>query len=301
MSNTLGASVEWLESAWTRREARICRSALLVLTLLLGVALIELSNRVDLPWPLDSLPSVHTSAISWAIGLLLLFELVEMAFAMSKSVASSVARHLQLYALVLLRDAFLKLQEFPEPIRVNSENLGYVGVMASDAFAAVLLFIASIVFQRLHRRVPITSDPSASRRFKSLKGIVVGGLLATVAGLVVYRLISFVVEVPTAPLLESYFTVLVFADVLLAFMSLAFADHPAIVFRNFGFAFAAILLRLAVTAPEYIRPMLGIGGAVTAIVITLAYRSAVRSETASENEDAKKDTAGPGVDPGSGP
>ncbi|MEM6732494.1 MAG: hypothetical protein AAF658_13125 [Myxococcota bacterium] len=265
---------------------------MLVLTLVLGVVFVEISHWVELPAPLNDLPYVHTSAISWAIGLLLLFELVEMAFAMSKSVASSVARHLQLYALVLLRDAFLKLQEFPEPIHVDLSNLAYVGVMASDAFAAVLLFVASIVFQRLHRRVPIASDPSASRRFKSLKGFVVGGLLLTIVGLVVYRLVSFFVEVPETSVLESYFTVLVFADVLLAFMSLAFADHPAIVFRNFGFAFAAILLRLAVTSPEYIRPMLGVGGAVTAIAITLSYRFAVRSET-DDDADGEEDVAGP--------
>jgi hypothetical protein len=263
--------VDSLERAWDRRGVRRVRSASLVLVLAGGVALIEAGRWL---WPESGplwLPKVHLAAISWSISLLLLFELVETAFTISKSVASSVARLLQLFALVLLRDAFSKLAVFPEPIVVRVEDLSTIAIMASDAAGGIVLIVAAAVFTRLQRHTPITADVGGGELFGAIKRIVVILLLGVLVGLCVLRIGGLMGVAGVYPAIDTYLTILVFVDVLLAFISLAFTTNPAIVFRNFGFAFAAILLRLAVASPELVRPVLAVAGALTALAITIAY------------------------------
>lgn len=274
MSNPDRSIAEKLEQLWDRRRARLARAVILIAVLVGGVILIEVARWVGGSFA-AALPKVHLAAITWAITVLLFFEFVEMAFAMSNSVASSVARHLQLYALVLLRDAFLKLESFPEPIEVTLENLHYIGIMTSDAGAGILLFAIAVLFERMQPHVPLTSHGPSLRSFRFMKQMIVLPLLATIAGLCVYSGISMLGMGPRISVVDTYFTVLIFVDMLLAFASLAFADRPAIVFRNFGFAFAAILLRLALASPEFIRPGLGLAGGLTAIAIAAVYNLAL--------------------------
>ena len=289
MINTIARQTESLERAWDQDFCRRFRSASLVAVLIGGVVIIEMGR---LFWADDRpewMPVVHLAAITWAISLLLIYELVEMAFAMSKSVARSVARFLQLYALVLLRDAFLKLESFPEPIAVTVADLPKIAIMVSDAAGGLLLFVAAAVFSKLQKHNPITSQPEGGRRFRAIKRVIVAFLLVVLLLLCVVWLASSLGLVNGPPLLDTFFTVLVFVDVLLAFISLAFTTNPAIVFRNFGFAFAAILLRFAVASPEFIRPAMALAGAVTAIAMTVAYNLATVEESGSPEPSIGKE------------
>lgn len=277
MLDLINRFVDDLEERWHRRRFRHLRAASLVVVLVGGVCLIEAARLTpEFGWP-DWTKRVHLAAISWSIGLLLIFELVEMAFAISRSVATSVARYLQLYALVLIRDAFLKLEVFPEPIEVFDEQLEYVFIMGSDAAGGILLFLAAAIFARMQRHTPITDMLRGRKLFGAIKRVLVLLLLVSLAGLCAWRVLSFFGIGDAPPVLDTYFTVLVFVDILLAFVSLALTSNPAIVFRNFGFAFCAILLRLSVAAEVYIRPCLGVAAGITAIAITAAYNFAIET------------------------
>lgn len=293
MTRAIDSFVVKLEERWTRRVTRKFRAVALIATLLGGIVLIE-ANRLTgfaerVPFLPENLPTVHLAAVSWAIYLLLIFEFVEMAFAMSNSVAASVGRHLQLYSLVLLRDAFLKLSEFPEPINVATDDLHTIAVMTSDAGAAIVLFLAATMFTQMQRHAPITRHAPSMGEFKMFKNGIVLLLLSTLAGLCSYRVASLFIDLPTLGVIDVFFTVLVFVDVLLAFASIAVADNPAIVFRNFGFAFAAILLRLALASPDFIRPGLGVAGAVVAIAVTLVYNLDLRAHKELKEDEVEPD------------
>ncbi len=249
-----------------------------MIVLLGGVVLVEVFRLLGDEHRPGWMPRVHLAAISWAIGLLLLYELVDMAFAISKSVARGVTRYLQLYALVLLRDAFLKLDAFPEPIRIGPDELGAIGIMTADAAGGIALFITAGLFARMQRHTPITVDAAGGQTFIRCKNVISLGLLGTLLLLCGARLIGVFTAFEALPILETYFTVLVFVDVLLAFISLAFTTNPAIVFRNFGFAFAAILLRFSLASPGYIRPSIAIVGGLVAIVVTFAYNIATEAD-----------------------
>ncbi len=288
------AIIEWagdvtdrFEVAWESRPGRLVRSVVLVAVLLGGVALIELRRLDVLPSRFAGLPTNHLHAIAWTVTVLLVFEVVEMLLALGRSVADSVGRHLQLYALVLLRDAFLMLARLPEPIVVSTDQFGTVAAMGADAAGAVLLFLTAACFGRLQRHRPIVQDQDGVRRFRDLKKLVALVMLGVLTVLCVQDLRALVSGEPRLELLEVLFTVLVFVDVLLALISIAFTDVPAVIFRNFGFAFAAIVLRLAVAAPEFIRPGLGVIGGLVAIAVTVTYNvaSGPPSEPAGRSPD----------------
>lgn len=246
------------------------RSIALGTTLLGGVALIELRRLGLVPTAWDALPTVHLVAIAWTVTVLLVFEIVEMILALGRSFSETVARHLQVYSLVLLRDAFAELSHFPEPVAVALEDLHALGVMGADAAGAIALFAAAVWFRRLQRHAPITADASAVDTFRAIKKSIAFVMLLVFAALLggdvamAFRGRSF----------DLLFTVLIFVDVLLAIVSLGFTDMRAIIFRNFGFAFAAILLRLAIASPEFIRPALGVAAAIVAIAVTFAFNFA---------------------------
>lgn len=194
-----------------------------------------------------------------------------MILSLGRSFAETVGRHLQLYSLVLLRDAFKELSHFPEPVAVTSDDYHTLAVMGSDAVGAVLLFACATLFSRLQRHNPITSDRALITRFRSIKKAIALTLLLIFAGLGVRDLVGVFVGDGGHRMFDAFFTVLIFADVLLAIVSLGFTEVQAIIFRNFGFAFAAIVLRLAIASPEFVRPSLGLAGGIVAIAVTLTF------------------------------
>ncbi|MEL6397295.1 MAG: hypothetical protein AAFQ71_15030 [Planctomycetota bacterium] len=271
---------ESFEAVWLSRRARFARAGTLIGVLLGGILLIELNRRGVSPL-ISQFPDVHLAAIGWTVTVLLIFEIVEMLLSLPKSVATSVGRHLQVYALVLLRDAFAKLGEFTEPIDIGFEELGgeqgkALAIMGTDAAGAIALFLCATLFARFQTHTPIISDPARSGTFVAIKQAVMLAMLVTLAGLLTADLIKLLGGGVDLRLFDRFFTTLVFVDVLFAVVSLGFTEIPAVVFRNFGFAFAAIMLRLAIASDEFIRPVLGVTGGATALGVTAVYNLSLR-------------------------
>jgi hypothetical protein len=269
------ACIDWFFDEWHAKHYRFMRCVFIAAVLLLGVVAIEI-DRVFGWSPLwGTAPKNHLAAISWAVTVLLVFEVVEMVVSLRRSVADSVGRHLQVYALLLLRDAFAKLSDLPEPISISGDDYTTLAIMGTDAVGALLLFAGATWFSKLQRHRPMVQDADSADRFLAIKKLLAFGLLVTFAGLIVQDVVSVTWGLGGHRLFDNFFTILIFADVLLAIVSLGFTDNPSIVFRNFGFAFAAIVLRLAVASPEYLRPALGVAGALIAIGVTLSYNWAI--------------------------
>lgn len=274
--------VDDLERHATSPLARRVRAISLSVVLIGGIGLIELERR-GVSSLLDN-ELTHLAAIAWTVTLLLVFELIELIFCMSRSVATSVGRHLQIFALVLLRDAFAELSKLPEPIQVTPEEFHAIAVMASDAIAAIVLFMLAVWFERLQMHRPITGDPMRVASFIRQKKLVVLGLLLSLVVMLVTEVASVLTGGDGFRVFAAFFTVLVFVDVLFAVISLGVSENSAIVFRNFGFAFAAIVLRLAIASPVFVRPALGVAAGILAIGVTLAFNYSARPMSIVEHE-----------------
>jgi hypothetical protein len=77
---------------------------------------------------------------------------------------------------------------------------------------------------------------------------------------------------------EVFYTLLIFADVLIVLISLRYSVAYAVVFRYFGFAVATVLTRLALTAPRMVDAGLGVTATIFAIALTWVYNRTVTRE-----------------------
>jgi hypothetical protein len=73
---------------------------------------------------------------------------------------------------------------------------------------------------------------------------------------------------------EVFYTLLIFADVLIVLISLRYSVAYPVVFRYFGFAVSTVLIRLALTAPRVVDAGLGVTATLFAIALTWVYNRA---------------------------
>jgi len=65
----------------------------------------------------------------------------------------------------------------------------------------------------------------------------------------------------------SFYTILIFADVLIVLASLRYSRAYDFAFRYFGFTVATVMIRLALTAPRFIDTAIGVGTMVFALFL----------------------------------
>lgn len=262
-----------LERGWRGLIARRTLGSLLIVSFLGALLVIELNRQGFLPAPLDGLlPTNHFGAIDLAFTLLLVIEVLGLVVALADSVANSVGKQFELLSLILLRKAFLQFADFGEPI-VWAEVSGSVFHMISDTVGALLIFVVLGFYYRVQRHHPITEDARERESFVAAKKLVALLLFATFAVLAVADLLGYLTGGTTYPLFEAFYLILIFTDILIVLISLLYSSSYRVVFRNSGFAAATVLMRLALTAPPYVNAILGVGSALFALGLSLAYNA----------------------------
>jgi hypothetical protein len=254
-----------LEAFWESTRTRRVVAAVLVLVFLGDVLLIELGRRGVLPHGLSArLPRNHFRAVEVAFYLLLAFEVVGLVFALSRSVTSAAGKQIEIFSLILLRHSFEEFGHLDEPVTWEGAREPVVHMLA-NGFGALALFVVLGFYYAAQRHRPISDDARDTRGFVAAKKtlslvlLAVFGVLAARSQLGVER-----------EFFESFYTVLVFADVLVVLVSLRYSSSYHVVFRNSGLAVATVLLRLALSAPVYWNAALGFAAALFALGLTLA-------------------------------
>ncbi len=235
---------------------------------------VELNRHGLLPDGLAGIVGVrHFSAVTIAFGLLLLFEVLALVFTLAQSVANSVGKQFELVSLILLREAFLAFASFGEPIDLGKRGYASLLVVGEDLLAAFLVFVLIGVYYRLQHHQPITPDEREQASFIAAKKAVALALFLAFLALIVQYAVRWLSGAAQTDLFGDFFTILVFADVLIVLVSLAFTSGYHVVFRNAGFAAAAIVVRLALTAPPFVGAALAVAAALFAVALTAAYNS----------------------------
>ena len=83
---------------------------------------------------------------------------------------------------------------------------------------------------------------------------------------------------------QVFYTLLIFADVLVVLISLRYSTAFPVVFRYFGFAVATVLIRVALTAPRVVDAALGITATLFALGLTWVYNRSTGTGTATTVE-----------------
>jgi hypothetical protein len=273
---------DFLEQKWERLTTQRRVASALVVIFIAGLALVEARRLPWLPQDLvDRLPSNHFEAILLPFTLLLLTEVFSLVFALAQSVAVAVGKQLEIMSLILIRQSFKELTYFPEPIvwsTTSGEITQRVLYIISDAAGALAIFALLVVYFRLQTHRPITSDPDDQSSFIGAKKFIALVLLGSLLLIAINVVWAWVATGEEKSFFEVFYTLLIFADVLIVLISLRYSAAYPVVFRYFGFAVATVLIRLALTAPRVVDAGLGVTATIFAIALTWVYNRSVSAE-----------------------
>lgn len=267
----LSRQFDRLERAFNSASHRRLLSTGLVVVFLAALLVIELAHRDVLgPALKAALPHSHFHAVELAFYLLLSFEVASLVFAIAKSVSNAAGKQFEIFSLILLRSTFEAFAEMDEPLRW-SQAQGVVWPMLSDAVGALLIFVALGFYYPLQRHRPLSEDRLDRANFVRAKKFISLVLLVVFSGLALESVWSLLSTAHPNGFFESFYTVLIFADVLVVLISLRYNSSYRVVFRNSGLAVATVMLRLALSAPPPWSGALGLFAVLFAVALTLAY------------------------------
>lgn len=271
-TDRLARIFDQLEHGWENKRTVRWIGNLLIVAFLLELVLIFLSRRGLLPdFLAPYVPSQNFfHAVNLAFTLLLVFEVVELVFSMARSVATSVGKQFEILSLILLRASFKEFTYFHLPIDFEHISKPLFHIL-SDSAAALLIFLLLVLYRRMLVHKPITRDVGAVGRFVVAKKVLALIVLLVYAVAGGYALVTWLMVAEAPPFFETFYTVLIFADFLLIFISLRYSASYDILFRNSGFALSTVVIRIALTAPPYWGSLLGVCAMVFTLGVTLAY------------------------------
>lgn len=266
-----GAIFDKLEALWESDRVRRITAYTLVALFVSMLLVIELRRQEVFPvrWN-DLIPTSHFYAINLVFTLLLVIEVISLVFSLAHSVAEAVGKQFEILSLILLRQSFKEFVYFNEPIKWEkiSEPVWHI---LSDAAGALLIFVALGFYYRLQKHRPITRSAEQQRRFVTAKKLLALALLIVFAGVGCHDLWQYLEKGVLYDFFDTFYTILIFGDILLVLISLRASSNYYVVFRNSGFALTTIVIRLALTAPAYVNVALGVGAAIFALGLTMAY------------------------------
>lgn len=282
-----------LEQRWSSPRTARAAGTILIAVFLLALPAIELNREGRLsPALSDLLPVNHFYAVDLAFTLLLFFEVLSLVFTLARSVSFSVGKQFEILSLILVRQTFKEFTRFPEPVTWEHVRPAILD-MAAVAFGALLIFVVLGFYYRFQRHLPISADPDERWSFVASKKLTALALLAVFGALGLWDLRRAALGQDSYPFFETFYTVLIFADVLLVLLSLRYSSTYAIVFRNSGFAVSTVFLRLALTSPHHIKALMGLLAALFALSLTLAYNR-FAPDLAAEEEERRRLREGTG-------
>jgi hypothetical protein len=266
MLRRAAALFDRIDAFWESAGMRRAVAGVLVVGFLVALAAADAAQRGWLPAPLRlRVPHGHFVAVELALWLLLSWEVVGLVLGLARSVSSAAGKQFEIFSLILLRHSFEEFAHFGEPL-VWAEVQPAVGRMLANGVGALLIFVVLGFYYGVQRHLPLTGDTRDRDRFIASKKAISLVLVAI-----------FAVEALRAAIsggghgfFESFYVVLVFADILMVLMSLRYSSAYHVVFRNSGLAVATVLLRLALSAPPYWSAALGLAAALFALGLAVA-------------------------------
>ena len=267
----IDAYFDRMRDYWDGHFSRSMVAALILAAYILSLAAIELGRRGLLPAGFSGhLPRTHYAAISIAFTFLLYMELIDLVFGLAKSVSRSVGKQFEIFSLILLRQSFKDFSELPEPLHWPASSDTVMHILSS-AGGALLIFAILVLYYRMLLHPSITIDEKETFSFISTKKAIALLLLAVFAVMGIQHLSVAFEESAAHNFFATFYTTMVFCDILIVLVSLRYSHAYPVVFRNSGFALATVVLRLGLAAPAFYNAGLGVGAALYLLGLNTVY------------------------------
>lgn len=201
-------------------------------------------------------------AVYTPFSVILFYEVLQLVFALAASHTGEISKQYQIISLIVVRRVFKDIGSFADIEHWLAETDAVQAVLL-DMGGAVLMFLIVTAFTYLRRvtpKVPIGRD---LKGFIELKKAVAVLLLAVLVVLAAANFASWLgiapatfAGSPAEPgdvdlfFFPRFFEFMIFTDVFLLIVSLAFYDRYEYVFRNAGFVISTVLLRVSLSTPK---------------------------------------------------
>lgn len=260
------------ERLWFHARTRRIIGTTLVVAFLFSLAAIEANRLGWLPASLATLlPASRFAAVETAFNLLLLFEIIELVFALSESVSRSLGKQFEVIALVLLRDTFKELSNASDPLTWESVSPLLPNIAAASIAALLIFAILGFFYYNVSSEKFFHSE-FLRKNFTNAKKIISLLLLAALIFLGIRSLFAQIAGFsPNGTFLESFFTLLIFSDVLIVLISLRYSVPFEVTFRFFAYTLATLTMRLALLTPGWRGALLASGAALYALAVLWVY------------------------------
>jgi len=259
-----------LHHFWEHEKLSRKISVMLVLFFLASLITIEAKRLGLLTGPLfNFVPTNHFQAISAAFTVVLVLEVISLVFTLPCSFSRSVGKQFEILSLILLRNAFKELSNFPEPL-VFADNQEAVLHILSNGFGALLVFgLLGCYYLVQAKATEKSMQPTDLFAFVAAKK----GIALLLLGIFIYMgvrsLSATLGGIEHTDFLHQFYTVLILSDILLVLVAQCFQPSFYAVFRNSGFALSTLIMRIALAAPPYVNVLLGLAAAIFAILLTM--------------------------------
>ena len=238
---------------------------------LFDIILIFLNNQDFLPHIISShIQHNYYDAITVAFNLLLFFEVISLIITLPQSFSNSLVKQFEILSIILLRHAFEEIEIIEKSLSQNNiiENLYHMG---SDSLGALAIFGGILVIKKLQKHRDVTRSKSEKNRFLKIKKAIAFILILVFTYFFFYDLRLFFNNNITFDFFKTFYSILILSDILMVLISLRYSQSYIVLFRNSGFAFATVLLRIALSSPVYINAFIGVAAIVFSIAIVLIY------------------------------
>jgi len=264
-----------LHHFWEKDSTQRAVAGILIVVFILSLTTIEMKRQGWITGSIaDMIPTSHYMAINLAFTLVLILEVVSLIFTLPCSISKAVGKQFEILALILLRSAFKTLADFPEPITITEELLDPLWIILTDGGGAVVIFALLGVYTLLRRHLDETIKGGPTLfKFVAAKKVVALVMLVIFLGMGCKNSLLVLQGLKPFNFFQSFYTVLIFSDIMLVLIAQRFLPEFRAVFRNSGFALATLLIRLALTAPPFYNVAIGIGAAIFACLLTLVYNT----------------------------
>ena len=234
---------------WRRPPVSRRLYAFLVFFFVCSVPLLWLNKAGMLPAGLAAvLPTNQFYAIQLAFTLILALEVVELILAVAESVTLAVSKQLEIMSLIMLRDAFTDFSLLHHPMQA-AEDKQILLQMAAVAVSGLLLFIFRALFMKMRY---LQRYSSALPYYIRAKKCIALMLLFVIAIVGLADLYGFLFLGNRSMFFETFYTLLIFTDILLLLTGQYYLPSFHVTFRNSGYAVGTLLMRIALSAPQLV-------------------------------------------------
>jgi len=216
----------------------------------------------DLPQTVfEGLDKSPFHAVYTPFSVILFYEVLLLVFALAASHTGEIATQYQIISLIVVRRVFKDIGGFSELENWLAEPEAVKAVLI-DMAGAVLMFLMVTGFTFLRYKTPKTPIRRDLQKFIELKKALAVLLLVVLVALAAINLASWLGMVSGLPVMLAppanvdlfffprFFEFMIFTDVFLLIVSLAYYDRYEYVFRNAGFVISTVLLRVSLETPK---------------------------------------------------